>query len=456
MYLFKTRGPNGREHPRWRFQYTDWRGCRRTGAGDTSKSETEKLAAHVQAEQDAIRKGWKPAPKTSDKPRALVDVVQEYRSWGKTQGGRGGRPWSPSHERNKARHLDHWLAELGPIAIGDVTLARAEAVLRELARAGLPGKGPDSRVFCSASCRSRGSWLRRRGKALRSGDGCAVCGASTPKRRRRNRPLSGRSLQTYAEAIRGLTAWARRRGFIEVDPLQYMAGFDATPRTHRRAPTDSEIRAILEHTATPAERLLYEVALCTGYRLGELRALRVSDLDAAGCTLPLAAEFCKGRKDSRQPIPAALVGLLAASCAGRPAEAPLLEALQTKNGPLSALYATMARAGVSRFAPGGRLDFHSLRVGYVSRVIECGASVKEAQTLARHSTPNLTLNVYARASGDRLRAVAEAVGAGVLSLAGNTTEAQRKAAGAESLILPLDAWCPGRDSNPHDLAITGF
>ena len=43
-------------------------------------------------------------------------------------------------------------------------------------------------------------------------------------------------------------------------------------------------------------------------------------------------------------------------------------------------------------------------------VIEAGASVKEAQTLLRHSTPQLTMNAYARARDHRLAEVAERVG----------------------------------------------
>jgi len=51
-------------------------------------------------------------------------------------------------------------------------------------------------------------------------------------------------------------------------------------------------------------------------------------------------------------------------------------------------------------------DFHSLRVLFISRVVASGASVKEAQTLARHSTPLLTMNTYSRAT---LLDVADAV-----------------------------------------------
>ena len=41
-------------------------------------------------------------------------------------------------------------------------------------------------------------------------------------------------------------------------------------------------------------------------------------------------------------------------------------------------------------------DFHSLRVLFISRVVASGASVRAAQTLARHSTPVLTMNTYSR------------------------------------------------------------
>jgi integrase len=51
-------------------------------------------------------------------------------------------------------------------------------------------------------------------------------------------------------------------------------------------------------------------------------------------------------------------------------------------------------------------DFHSLRVLFISRVVAGGASIKEAQTLARHSTPVLTMNTYSRVTiGDLAGAV---------------------------------------------------
>src|SRR5438093_332923 len=52
-YVFQTRGKDGSPHSRWRFQFSDFRGRRRTATGTTSRTETEKLAQRVQSDQDA-------------------------------------------------------------------------------------------------------------------------------------------------------------------------------------------------------------------------------------------------------------------------------------------------------------------------------------------------------------------------------------------------------------------
>ncbi len=51
----------------------------------------------------------------------------------------------------------------------------------------------------------------------------------------------------------------------------------------------------------------------------------------------------------------------------------------------------MNRAEIPKITSDGKIDFHACRTAYVTFVIESGASVKEVQELARHSTPNLTI-----------------------------------------------------------------
>jgi hypothetical protein len=55
-------------------------------------------------------------------------------------------------------------------------------------------------------------------------------------------------------------------------------------------------------------------------------------------------------------------------------------------------------AGLDYGTPSGFADFHSLRGVYISDLVASGASVKVCQTLARHSTPSLTIGLYAKAS----------------------------------------------------------
>jgi hypothetical protein len=56
------------------------------------------------------------------------------------------------------------------------------------------------------------------------------------------------------------------------------------------------------------------------------------------------------------------------------------------------------------------LNFHALRVAFCSYLFESGASAKEAQVLARHSTPALTMNTYGRARNERLQELSERMG----------------------------------------------
>lgn len=69
----------------------------------------------------------------------------------------------------------------------------------------------------------------------------------------------------------------------------------------------------------------------------------------------------------------------------------------------------LAIAGIPKFTEKGKIDFHSFRVIFVTYCFEVGANVKEAQTLARHATPDLTVNVYVRANDSRLFEIASKV-----------------------------------------------
>jgi hypothetical protein len=66
-------------------------------------------------------------------------------------------------------------------------------------------------------------------------------------------------------------------------------------------------------------------------------------------------------------------------------------------------------AGIPYETDSGVADFHSLRGCYSSYLVSSGASVKTCQTLARHSTPSLTIGVYAKASLHDISGAVEAL-----------------------------------------------
>ncbi|MCX5769264.1 MAG: site-specific integrase, partial [Candidatus Hydrogenedentes bacterium] len=390
-YVYQSKNKNGSVHRRWRFQFTDYMGHRRTGTGTTSKCETRKLAERVQAEHDEIRKGYRPVPHPWDKHRSreVSEVAGEYLAWGKSQGGRNGRPWGAGHARMRESLITWWqeCLDLKTLADLDGVLPRVEKVLREL----------------------------------------------------KEKKRSGKTLTNYAECLRGFGNWCATRGYLGEDPLKGLAAFDATPRTKRRALTKDELCRLL-NAAPEHRRLLYSVAVCSGLRAGELRALTTNDLDTVNHGLRLHAEWTKNRKTGFQPLPASLVESLSEFARSGVAKKlyeklppvdnpktlhPDNPLLFVSRDPTRPLYTDLAAADILQCTAEGKVDFHALRVAFITFVIEAGATVKEAQVLARHVTPNLTLDLYARIRESRLIEVAQALGHNILP-AGNITGAQRR------------------------------
>jgi len=227
--VYRTKDKHGKRHPRWRFWYLDWKRRRRHGTGTGNRRETLAIAFRIEEEHRRIFFGFKPLPGKSDEAQSFNDISEQYLSWGNSQGGRGGRPWSAAHARMRQQCLQWWKEHLGLEMMTDLVgiLPHAEKELRTLQAAG----------------------------------------------------RAGRTLQSYAECLKSFCNWCVARGYLEKTPLTGLARFDLTPKTVRRAMTQEEVRRLME--VAPVERkLLYATAMCTGLRVGELRSLDVADLDA--------------------------------------------------------------------------------------------------------------------------------------------------------------------------------
>ncbi len=147
----------------------------------------------------------------------------------------------------------------------------------------------------------------------------------------------------------------------------------------------------------PVRAMAYRVALGTGFRADELRSLTTTSfhLDADPPKIVCEAAYTKNGRLAEQPVAESLASLLRPWLASRAPDRPVFN-LPPKTAEM--LRADLAAAKIPYETPSGVCDFHSLRGVYISNLVASGDSVKTCQVLARHSTPSLTIGVYAKAS----------------------------------------------------------
>lgn len=381
--VYETFDSNGKPHRKKRFNYTNYKGKRTTGTGTSSWKETRKIAQDVQAKHDRIRKGLEPHPKEESKhaKRPFEEVVEEYLSWGNSQGGRGGKPWGKVHSRMKKSHLTWWQKTLKIKKLGDLDsiLPKAEKALQE---------------------------LQVQGK-------------------------SGKTLSNYAGDLNSFCIWCinKSRKYLSENPIEGISDFDITPKSKRRLLTLKEIHKIL-NVAPLYRSILYQVSFCSGCRANELRQMSEDHLDIKLGGLHLDAEWTKNRKPGFQPLPKALVTSLVDFMESHEAlrlydrhyirsdskreNIPEYPLLFVPTHTARVLDIDMEKAGINKWTKDGKVDFHACRVAYITYIFDAGANVKEAQSLARHADAQMTMNIYGRTQDERLRDIAERLGGSIL------------------------------------------
>jgi len=394
MYLYRTKSKRGKPHSRWRFQYTDWQGRRRSATGTTSKAETAKIAAQVQAKEDGIRKGWYPPPKASSEPRVFEQVTAEYMRWGIAQGGRRGHGWSEWHIHKRRTFLNWWQDRLNLRLLSDLDccLPKVEKALIE---------------------------LHKNKKA-------------------------GKTVNAYAEGLSAFCDWCCVRSYLDADPLARLKSFEETPKSRRRAMTAKEILALMNHCA-PERKPVYLLALGSGFRAKEIRCLQVKHLDLRMGGLYYSEQWTKNRQSGVQYVGDGLLDMLAEMNKGKNPNAKLLRVSTHLSRELDK---DLEAAKIQKHTPMGKIDFHSLRVTFCTLVDQVGATEAEAQAMARHTPQGLTYRVYIKPSLKRLKELAELVWDVLVSACENITIAQRKVAGLETQELERSCVELERDSSP--------
>lgn len=346
MAFYRKRGEN------WYYTFVDQDGRKRERKGCSNRRATEDLARAAESEAAKVKAGLADPKDFALKRHESRPITEHLRDWQASIEAGGNTRMHALVTSNRARKL---FAMAKVNRISGITMSRVAEALGMLRADGFATETINH--FIRAG-KMFARWLWRDGRAREHLLAHLKTSSSESDRRKVHRALSD------DEAARLITA-------AETGPVVMgMTGADRAA--------------------------CYKVALGTGFRLQELASLSRESfsLDTDPPTITCKASNTKNGSPAFQPIPRALADQLKLWLAQKPPEAKVF--------PLSRKAADMMKADLRRAnlefeTADGIAGFHALRVTYISNIVATGTNVRVAMTLARHSTPVLTLKVYAKA-----------------------------------------------------------
>jgi integrase len=216
-----------------------------------------------------------------------------------------------------------------------------------------------------------------------------------------------KTLRRILMTVGQIMAYAVRHKYISYNPLRDIErpknqGKEKNQKIRVLTPT--EINALLEAEQHPKYKTLFMLAIFSGARQGELLGLKWSDVDwknnqihiqrtfnhyswydtkteASNRKIDIGPATMRALKKWRLPCPPCELDLIFPNEAGNP--------LKQNNMCHRYFKPALKKAGL------GKVRFHDLRHTYASLLIEQGENIKYIQTQLGHSSPTMTLNVYA-------------------------------------------------------------
>ncbi len=435
--VFKRKGDKG-----WTIAWFDHEGNRQEKAsGTTDKKLAERIAAST-------------SDRELERQRGLVDPAAER--------------LAVERARPLTEHFDDYAAHLDSLQRGARHVEGTTGYLRKMAEAL--------------------GW-----KTLAQIDAHAL--TTYLSERAEQRGTGARTFNAAVTAWRGFCRWCLRAHRLGANPLAGIGtrNVEADRRHVRRDISIEELARIIEvaerspvvtaqkfvrdakgerrtipiRLTCPDRAWAYRIAAGTGFRVGEICSLTPEsfDLDGEVPTIVVEAARSKHRRRDVQQIRADLAALLRPWLARKPLGRPVCPMPQGRAATLlladmaaaRAIWLNEAKTAAERAArersdflrhrdASGRVaDFHGLRVHFVSRVVEAGATVKEAMELARHSDPRLTMKTYARVGMHSLGRVLNRM---PTTHAGPSQETQILAAtGTDAVVVSPENRCPQK--SPH-------
>lgn len=235
------------------------------------------------------------------------------------------------------------------------------------------------------------------------------------------RYISPRTVNREVATFQNLLNRAVRLRMIGINPLAGMK-----PLRHdrhvkqRRSLTAAEVESLFE--ASPDDlRTIWRMFLTTGMRRDELIGLLFSDVDFDRHVVIIPAHRSKNHKAREIPLDDEMMAVIRKLRDEAPARKvvgafdPRIRKLQQqnfsnrhvfvtrantpwKNNLLTRFYTCCRRAGIEGAEPGGDVDLHSLRVSCATFMLEGGANPRAVQAILGHSTLQMTMGIYAKAT----------------------------------------------------------
>jgi len=231
------------------------------------------------------------------------------------------------------------------------------------------------------------------------------------------------------------------------NPVAYLSCEIITKREIvRRAFTTAEMQCLLGATERQPERfnmtgreraLLYRLAAESGLRYSELASLTVASFGLRFESIAVTAAYSKGKKNSVLPLKDETAALLKEHLKGKLPNCQAFNMPTDKGAEMIQLDMSAARASWIKEnqiddhehndflkytdSAGRRADFHALRHTFGTMLASSGVHPKVAQELMRHSTIDLTMNIYTHVLGGQTSAAVN----GLPSLSAPTKEGVR-------------------------------
>jgi integrase len=349
----------------WYYRYSDADGVKHEVKGCPDRRVTEELARAAESEAAKIKAGvidLKELAYLAQGARPLAEHLEEFESYLRTVGSR-------KHAMVKANRARRVIALAGAEKIRDLTLSRVSEALAAL---------------------------------------------------RRQDDLNQQTINHHITAVKMLSRWLWKDNRTREHVLAHLATSnpEGDRRRKRRALTPTQAALLVEATETgpivlgmigPDRAMLYALAIGTGLRSEELRTLTPErfDFDSNPPTVTVRAGYAKNRREAVQPLSHALADRLRPWVTLRAPGRPVFKGMTKRTAAMLAI--DLKAAGIAPETDSGVVDFHALRGTYITHLVNSGASVKTCQTLARHSTPVLTIGVYAKTSLHDLTGAVEAL-----------------------------------------------